>query len=145
MATLQAAGIGTSQYKGDSRLDEDEQNSDDDMDDAFDSTYGETNSDAEDHIIGYSLPDAANLCVDIGSTYSSFDVSNTDPGDQTKSLMFFFDYETSGLSMYKHHITELAAKVVAPSEVFISVTQFSALCYTALTITPSGDRFCIVC
>jgi len=62
MATLQAASICTSQYKGDSRLNEDKHCSDDDMDNTFDSTYGEANSDAEDHIIGDPLPDAANIC-----------------------------------------------------------------------------------
>jgi len=50
----------------------------------------------------------------------------------------FFDCETSGLSMYKHHITELAAKVVAPSDVSISATDFSALCYPH--ISASGDK-----
>jgi len=54
--------------------------------------------------------------------------------------MLFFDMETSGLSMQKHHITELAAKVVAPSNVPISTTEFSALCYTAITISTTGDH-----
>jgi len=32
---------------------------------------------------------------------SSLDVSSGDPSDRSKSLKFFFDCETSGLSFYK--------------------------------------------
>jgi len=150
MAALQAAGVGTSQYKADSLLDEDYDDCNNVDNDIHDMTYSENDGDADDHITG-TLPDAADTeplpdadtamdsSTGDAAMDSSPDVSDRDSSDRSKSLMFFFDCETSGLSFYKHHITELAAKVVAPSDVSISTTEFSALCYTAINISPTGD------
>jgi len=106
MAALHTAGVGTSQYRGDSLLD-------DDHDDGNNHDDGCT-YDNVDYYITATLPDAANTkllpdadtAMDLPSTDdsatngddamdSSSDVSSSS-GDQSKSLMFFFDMEISG-------------------------------------------------
>ena len=58
--------------------------------------------------------------------------------DVTQPLYFMFDCETTGLSIYQDHITEIAAEVV--SAVPPSQPTYSSLVRTTRRIPPSGDQ-----
>ncbi len=52
-------------------------------------------------------------------------------------LLFLYDCETTGLSDYNDHITDIAAKVIA-SPVPLSDGSFSSLVKTSKTISATG-------
>ena len=53
-------------------------------------------------------------------------------------LLFFFDCETTGFSIYSDHITEIAAKVVAVPQACISKPTYGSLVHTARNIPKKG-------
>ncbi len=52
-------------------------------------------------------------------------------------LLIFYDCETTGLSIYNEHITDVGAKVVAPP-VPLETPTFSSLMATSRHISPTG-------
>jgi len=120
MDTLQASGVSTSTYHGDSLLDG-EQSSEDNDD------YDENGEDW-------------NVALDEDDAEGDAPATNS----RSRSLIFIFDCETTGLSIYQEHMVELAAEVLVPSGVTISRTEFSSLCYTARRIPKQGYRHTVV-
>ena len=60
-----------------------------------------------------------------------------DSSDDAQPLLIFYDCETTGLSIYNDHITDIAAKVVA-SPVPVSTPTFSTLVKTSKRIPAVG-------
>lgn len=60
-----------------------------------------------------------------------------DNSDDSHPLLFFYDCETTGFSIYNDHVTDIAARVVA-SPVPLSSPNFSSLVKTARRIPPAG-------
>ena len=58
---------------------------------------------------------------------------------QEQSLLFLFDLETTGLSVYNDSITEIAGKVFNPPAT-VSNTSFSSLVYTSHDIPRRGNK-----
>ena len=63
---------------------------------------------------------------------------NEDSGDNTHPLYFFFDCETTGLSIYNDHMTELAAKTIGVPNSSVSQPTFSSLIHTSRNISKPG-------
>ncbi len=61
-----------------------------------------------------------------------------DSSEQAHPLMFFFDCEATGLSIYDDHITEIAAKVVGVPLSSVSQPSFSSLVHTPRNIPKKG-------
>ena len=57
---------------------------------------------------------------------------------KTTPLLIFFDIETTGLSIYDDHITEMAAKVVGMPQFGISQPSFTSLVHTSRNISKKG-------
>lgn len=56
-------------------------------------------------------------------------------------LLFIYDCETTGLSIYNDHITQIAAKVIGvPSTVTLSQASFTSLVHTPRYISKKGNR-----
>ena len=73
---------------------------------------------------------------DADSGNESMEVSSD---DNTRPLLFLYDCETTGLSIYNEHIIEIAT-VVVDSPVSYSNTTFESLVKTARSISPSGTN-----
>ena len=118
MATLECVGIDTSLYASQTAVQSDPQNSDDNRlpDDR------PSNDCDEDH---ESIADLGNS-VDITP-------HDCDP------LYFFYECETTGGSYYRDHIIEVAASVLVPDGLDITITQFSSLCHTSRHIARKGN------
>ena len=58
--------------------------------------------------------------------------------DDAHPLLFFFDIETTGLSIYEDHIVELAAKVVGVPRSTVTQRSYSSLIYTPKNIPSKG-------
>lgn len=71
------------------------------------------------------------------------DTSDTtnDTTSDAKPLYIFFDIETTGLSIYDDHVTEIAAKVVGLSLSHLSSPSFSSLVHTPRNISSTGMTF----
>lgn len=65
-------------------------------------------------------------------------VSEIEDNDDAKPLLVFYDCETTGFSIYKDHITEVAAKIVAMPTAHITNPTFSSLVRTSRNIPPAG-------
>ena len=65
-------------------------------------------------------------------------VDDRSVSDVSQPLYFIYDCETTGLSIYQDHITEIAAEVV--SAVLPSQPTYSSLVRTTRRIPPSGDQ-----
>ena len=65
------------------------------------------------------------------------DNEDEDSSDNAHPLLIFYDCETTGLSIYNDHITDIAAKVVA-SPVPLSTPTFSSLVKTSRRIPSAG-------
>ena len=62
--------------------------------------------------------------------------------DNANPLLIFYDCETTGLSIYNDHITDVAAKVVS-SPVSLETPTFSSLVATSRRIPAPGKTPCI--
>jgi len=58
--------------------------------------------------------------------------------DSKDHLFFLFDIETTGLSIYEDHITEIAAKVIGVPTSSVSQPTFSSLVRTTRKISKRG-------
>ena len=54
-------------------------------------------------------------------------------------LLFFYDCESTGGNIHYDHIVEIAAEVIEPEKVNITVKSFSELCYTPQPILGIGN------
>lgn len=110
METLRGLGSAVGEYVGDGQ--------------------GETESDAR---------AATSVDLDIVAEPGIDDQSDEeeDSTDNAHPLLFFYDCETTGLSIYNDHITDIAARVVA-SPVPLSSPTFSSLVKTSRRIPPAG-------
>ena len=68
---------------------------------------------------------------------SSLDETEEDSSDDAHPLLFLFDCETTGLSIYTDHITDIAAKVIS-SPVPLTSPTFSSLVKTSKRIPSKG-------
>ncbi|XP_065915443.1 uncharacterized protein [Dysidea avara] len=123
MDTLKTTGVSTSSYKGDSLLDN-----------GNDESGDENNNGSGDDL------DDDGLFVHDDDPVSDGADCNSDPN--CLPLLFVFDCETTGLHIYKDHIVELAAQVVVPEGVSVSTNEFSSLCYTARRIPKQVSDLC---
>ena len=103
------------------------------------------------HAVGEYVGDGQGDADDTAQPHSSDDadpdvdegLDEQDKGDSSEDaypLLFFYDCETTGFSIYNEHITELAGKVVAvgaPSSA-ISQPSFTSLVHTARHISKPG-------
>ncbi len=89
---------------------------------------GPTEDDLPDVEHGYQYPATTNNECDI---------------DHKKSLTIIYDCETTGLSVYREHITEIAAKVVNPP-VPLSNPCFSSLVRSGRNISVSGKIYLLI-
>ena len=64
--------------------------------------------------------------------------------DDAHPLLFFYDCETTGFSVYSEHITEIAAKVVGVPLSSLSQPTFSSLLKTSRNITKKGITIALV-
>lgn len=71
--------------------------------------------------------------AELGIDDQSFDETEEDSSDDAQPLLFLFDCETTGLSIYTDHITDIAAKVICSPVQLISPT-FSSLVKTSKRI-----------
>ena len=95
-----------SSYRGDSVLDDADES-------------GEENDD------GFCDENGDDVVVDEDDSSTA---DNDAPDTNCQSLIFMFDCETTGLSVYEDHITELAAEMLVPSGVSISTTVGTKWC-----------------
>ena len=56
-------------------------------------------------------------------------------------LQFFYDSESTGGNIHYDHIVEIAAEVIEPENVSITVKSFSELCYTTQPILGMGESY----
>ena len=114
MEQLRGAGHATGEYMGGGRG-EDEREEPDDNDKASDEC------------------DLVDECQVLGQ-----EELEEDSNDNANPLLFFFDVETTGLSIYQDHIVELAAKVIGVP--LVSQPTFSSLVHTPRNIPTKGLR-----
>ena len=126
MDILQASGVSTSSYKGDSLLD------DESSDEDYDGSYNENDDAFFSEVVATAVSNADTAEND-DSTVFDADECNSDPNNYLP-LLFMFDCETTGLSIYQDHIVELAAQVVVPEGASLGTTEFTTLCYIAQRI-----------
>lgn len=65
-------------------------------------------------------------------------LAEVDGSNDGQPLLFFYDCETTGLSIYNDHITDIAAKVIA-SPVPVPTPTFSSLVMTSRQIPAAGN------
>lgn len=63
-----------------------------------------------------------------------------DRSEKSYPLLFFFDCEATGLSIYHNSITEVAAKVVGVTQSSVSQPSFSSLIHTPRNIPRKGNK-----
>ena len=84
-------------------------------------------------LTGYLMTDLPHESIaDLGN---SVDITP----DDCDPLYFFYDCETTGGSYYRDHIIEVAASVLVPDGLDITITQFSSLCHTSRHIARKGN------
>ena len=83
--------------------------------------------------------DAQIFVDDLSEENSSEKSSDDKEEDDSKPLLFFFDCETTGLSIYKDHLTEVAAEVVGHDS-HVSQHTFSSLVRTTRQIPVAGTQ-----
>lgn len=64
-----------------------------------------------------------------------------DGTDNAQPLHFFYDCETTGLSIYSEHLTEIAAKVVGVPLTQVTQSSYSSLIHTPRNIPKKGNYF----
>ena len=67
-----------------------------------------------------------------------FDAHEEDNVDGARPLLIFYDCETTGLSIYNEHVTELAAKVIGIPSASLTASSFSSLIRTPRHIPAAG-------
>ena len=133
MATLEAVGLRTATYTGDTAVEAD---GDEEMDD-----NEETEFDTGGDEVGYGDEDYDGDDVNDGVEGNNSD-NNIFSGSfptHAKRLMFLFDCETTGGSHYSDYIIEVASTVIIPDNVSITTVEFSSLCRTSKHISSFGN------
>ena len=83
--------------------------------------------------------DDAEIAGDAGDADDD-DETAEDSSDQAHPLLFIYDCEATGLSIYDDHITEIAAKVVGVPLSSLSQPSFSSLVHTPRKIPKKGKK-----
>ena len=133
MATLEAVGLHTATYTGDTAMEVD---GDKEMND-----NEETNFDTNGDDVGYGDDDNDNDDIndsDMGNNSGNSGFLDSFP-TYAKRLMFLFDCETTGGSHYSDHIIEIASTVIIPDNTSITTVEFSSLCRTSKHISSFGN------
>ena len=68
----------------------------------------------------------------------SLEITIEDSSDNANHLLFFFDYETTGFSIYDDHLTEVAAKVFGVPHTSLTMPTFESLVHTPRNIPKRG-------
>ena len=68
------------------------------------------------------------------------DTTTDDNREQTNPVLFLYDCEATGFSIYDDHITEIAAKVVGVPLSSVSQPFFSSLIHTPRKIPKKGKN-----
>ncbi len=102
------------------------------------------------NITGDYVGDGQGDCVSLASERNEADISqdimdkdteenehDEEVTNDSEPLFFLYDCETTGLSIYNDHITDIAAKVIA-SPVPLSNGSFSCLVKTSKHISATG-------
>ena len=136
MATLEAVGLSTATYTGDTAVepDGDEMNGE------------ETGFDIGGEEVGYGDKDYNGDDIDNGDDINDCNEENNSDNNSFsnsfpthgKRLMILCDCETTGGSHYNDHIIEVAATVIIPDNVSTTITEFSNLCRTSKHISSFG-------
>ena len=79
------------------------------------------------------------LDVDIDDSHDCCDEVSENVDDSGHPLLFLYDCETTGLSIYTEHLTEIAAKVVSVPVSHLSQPSYSSLVKTSKHISKKGD------
>ena len=116
METLRGLGSAVGEYAGDGR--------------------GEAESDAQ----AATSVDQDSIDAEPGIDDQSMEDEEGDSDDSHAPLLFFYDCETTGFSIYNDHVTDIAARVVA-SPVPLSCPTFSSLVKTSRRIPAAGLLF----
>ena len=116
MATLRGVGCSVGEYAGDGQGEEDEppmpvEHATEDADPEVEHQYLEEDEDED-----------GSACMT----------------DDSRPLLVLFDCETTGLSIYSDHITDIGAKVLNPP-VPVHAPTFSTLVRTGRTISSTGN------
>lgn len=82
---------------------------------------------------------------EVGDTEPGIEMSDGESEGESVTVsehhvLFLFDIETTGLSIYDDHITEIAAKVVGVPVSSVSEPTFSSLVKTGRTISKKGKK-----
>ena len=129
MATLEAVGLSTATYTGDTAMeadcDEMDGNELDGEEAEFDTGGDEAYGDDGDN---NDRSDNTNDRTEKNNDNNSFSCSFPALG---KQLIILFDCETTGGSHYSDHIIEVAATVIVPVNISITKEEFSSLCRTS--------------
>ena len=75
---------------------------------------------------------------DAETVFDDHDDETEDSTVGARPLRILYDCETTGLSIYNEHITEIAAKVIGIPNSSLSKPSFSSLIRTPRNIPPSG-------
>lgn len=76
---------------------------------------------------------------DAETVFDDLEEEIEDSTDGARPLLIFYDCETTGLSIYNEHITELAAKVTGIPTSSVSMPSFSSLVRTPRHIPAAGS------
>ena len=119
MLTLQAVGVGTAFYDGDSAVQSEVQAEDDGGDE-------------------YHNDDAVASCSDDAIMFLEESESPSSDDNGSSPVLFLYDCEATGGSIYKDHIIEVASLVIEPDDASVSVKSFSSLCRSSRHICKIG-------
>lgn len=128
MLTLQAVGVGTGFYNGDSAVQPETQGEDPGTDVAHDD---DAETDVDHNDAGCYNSDNDTMPLD-EPTSSSSNNSGSNP------VLFLYDCEATGGSIHKDHIIEVASLVIEPEDTSVSEKSFSALCRSSRHICKIG-------
>lgn len=121
MLTLQAVGVGTAFYDGDSAVQSEVQAEDDEG-------VGDE----------YHNDDAVASCSDNGAIMLEESGSPSSNNNSSSPVLFFYDCEATGGSIYQDHIIEVASLVIESDDASVSVKSFSSLCRSSRHICKIG-------
>lgn len=96
---------------------------------------GEGGNDTEEEDSEYADPD-----LDVEGVEGH---SGEDSCEDTHPLLFFYDCEATGFSIYDDHLTEIAAKVVGVPLSCVTNPSFSSLVHTPRNIPKKGKSVVI--
>ena len=75
---------------------------------------------------------------ELEDVFDSHEEEIDDNVDSARHLLIFYDCETTGLSIYNEHVTELAAKVIGVPSASLTTSSFLSLIRTPRHIPDAG-------